>query len=210
MKIIDNKIRLSSANVQGIREKKKQHNVCKFLLNDQNRINVLCLQDTHLIESDQNDLLTVLPTCKCIIHGSKNNSRVVAVIIKNNFEYSIENVTKDYVGHLLLLDLQLSGFSLVIKNIYTPNNDNPRFFDEVRKYVEEFSETYTIVCGDLNLVLDPKLDSNNYMSVNNPRPRSKVLEIVENLKLSDVFILLNPTTKRYTWRRRNPINWTSF
>ena len=32
-----------------------------------------------------------------------------------------------------------------------------------------------------------------------------MLEIVENLKLSDAFRLLNPTTKRYTWRRRNPI-----
>ena len=49
--------------------------------------------------------------------------------------------------------------------MYVPNNDNPQFFDKVRKYVEDSSETYTIVCGDLNLVLDPKSDSNNYMSV---------------------------------------------
>ena len=42
------------------------------------------------------------------------------------------------------------------------------------------------------------------MSVNNPQSRSKVLEIVENLKLSDPFRLLNPT-KRYTWKRCNPI-----
>ena len=109
------------------------------------------------------------------------------------------------MGNLLLVDLQLSGFSLRIINIYAPNIDNPQFFDKVRKYIEDSSETYTIVCGDLNLVLDPKLDSNNYMSVNNPQSRLKALEIVENLKLRDAFRLLNPTTKRYTWRRRNPI-----
>ena len=102
------------------------------------------------------------------------------------------------MGNFLLVDLQLSGFSLRIIKIYAPNNDNPQFFDKVRKYVEDSSETYTIVCGDLNLVLNPKLDSNNYMPVNNPRSRLKVLEIVENVKLRDVFRLLNPTTKRYT------------
>ena len=126
------------------------------------------MQDTHLIEFHQNDLLTVLPTCKCIIHGSKTNARGVAVIIKNSFEYAIKNVTKDSVGNLLLVNLQLSGFSLRIINTHAPNNDNPQFFDKVRKYVEDSSETYTILCGDLNLVLNPKLDSNNYMSINNP------------------------------------------
>ena len=168
IKIIDNKKGLSSANVQGIRDKKMRHDVCNFLLNDQNRINVLCLQDTHLTESDQNDLLTLLPTCKCIIHRFKTNSRGVAVIIKNNFEYSIKNVMRDNVGNLLLVDLQLSGFSLRIINIYARNNDNPKFFDKVRKYIKDFSETYTIVCGDLNLGLDLKVDSNNYISGNNP------------------------------------------
>ena len=72
--MIDNKIRLSSANVQGSRDKKKWYAVCNFLLNDQNKINVLCLQDTHLIESDQSEMLTLFPHCNYIIHGSKTKS----------------------------------------------------------------------------------------------------------------------------------------
>ena len=43
------------------------------------------------------------------------------------------------------------------------------------------------------------------MNINNPRARSKVLDIVKNLKLSDAFRLIHPTTKRYTWRRCNPV-----
>ena len=182
--------------------------MCNFLLNDQNKVNVLCLQDTHLIESDQCEsdqceMLTLLPHCNCIIHGSKTNSRGVAIIIKNNFEYSIKNTTTDNGGNLLLVDLQMSDFSLRIIN--APNNDSPLFFEKVRKFVEDSGETYTIVCGDFNLVLDPNLDSNNYMSVNNPQSRSKVLQTIENSKLCDAFRLLNPTAKRFTWRRRNPI-----
>ena len=202
--MIDNKIRLSSANVQGIRDKKR-YDVCNFLSNDRNKITVLCLQDTHLNESDQSEMLTLLPQCNCIIHGSKTNSRGVAIIIKNIFEYSIKNTITDTGGNLLLVDLQMSDFYLRIVNIYTPNNDSPFFFDKVRKYIEDSGKTYTIVCGDFNLVLDPNLDSNNYMSVNNPQSRSKVLQTIENSKLSDVFRLLNPTAKRFTWRRCNPL-----
>ena len=51
----------------------------------------------------------------------------------------------------------------------------------------------------------PILENHFATSVNNPRSRSKVLEIAENLKLSDAFRLLNPTTKRYTWRSCSPI-----
>ena len=187
---------MSSANVQGIREKKKWHDVCNFLLKTHNKINRLYLQDTHLTKSDENEVLTAFPTWKYIIHGCKTNSRAVAIIIKNNFENSIKNVTTDNVGNRLLVDLQLSGFSLRIINIYTPNNDNPQFFDKIRNYVEDFGETYTIICGDFNLILNPNLDSNNYVTINNPRSRSKVLDIVKNLKLLDAFRLLNPTSKR--------------
>ena len=75
----------------------------------------------------------------------------------------------------------------------------------LKKYLEESGQTYTIVYVDFNLVLDPNLNSNNYTSVNNPQSRSKVLQTIENSKLCDAFRLLNPTTKRFTWRRRNPI-----
>ena len=59
--------------------------------------------------------------------------------------------------------------------------------------------------ANYNLPPASRAGDNNYVTINNPRSRSKVLDIVKNLKLSDAFRLLNPTTKRYTWRRRNPV-----
>ena len=46
--------------------------------------------------------------------------------------------------------------------MYAPNIDNPIFFMKIREYMEESTEMYTLLCGDLNLVLDPKMDSQNY------------------------------------------------
>ena len=47
--------------------------------------------------------------------------------------------------------------------MYVPNIDNPVFFMKIRDYMEETTEMYTLLCGDLNLVLDPKMDSHNHM-----------------------------------------------
>ena len=50
---------MSSANVQGIRDKRKRHDVLNYLLNDKNKIDILCLQDTHLTHSDEHETLQI-------------------------------------------------------------------------------------------------------------------------------------------------------
>ena len=64
---------------------------------------------------------------------------------------------------------------------------------------------YTILCGDLNLVLDPKMDAFNYVHVNNPRSREILLETINALNLYDIFRETHPESKQYTWRRKKPL-----
>ena len=61
-----------------------------------------------------------------------------------------------------------------------------------------------VVGGDLNVSLQPLLDSynNNDSNVNY---RKSILNICENLNLIDVWRIINPETKRYTWRRNTPL-----
>ena len=61
------------------------------------------------------------------------------------------------------------------------------------------------MCGDMNLIMDPKLDTYNYTTINNPKSRKVVIEMLESLEISDIYRELHPNTKRYTWRRKNPI-----
>ena len=89
--------------------------------------------------------------------------------------------------------------------MYAPNIDNPIFLMKIREYMEESTEMYTLLCGDLNLVLDPKIDSQNYLHLNNPKSRSILMESMQALNLSDIFRQLNPSLRRYTWCRRNPV-----
>jgi hypothetical protein len=55
-----------------------------------------------------------------------------------------------------------------------------------------------------NLVLCPELDYCNYLHVNNPKSREKVLELIEERSLIDPYRQLYPDSFRYTWREKNP------
>ena len=67
---------------------------------------------------------------------------------------------------------------------------------------------HCIICGDLNLILDPLKDSYNYRHLNNPRARNTVLEIMNTRGFFDVFRYENNDLVRYTWRRKNPFRQT--
>ena len=56
---------------------------------------------------------------------------------------------------------------------------------------------------DFNLVLNPDLDTKNYININNPKAREKVLDICEEFNLIDVWRESYPEEKKYTWRTSN-------
>ena len=192
-------IKVSSANVQGIRDMSKQIDVITYLLKD---ANIICLQDTHLAKLDTHCLRTNFPNCEIFIEGNRTNTRRVLILLKKNFEYKIRYSTSENAGNLLLLDLDLGEISLRLINIYV---DNPCFFQKVSNFVEQSSETYSLLCGDLNLVLDPKLDSHNYVSIKNPKAREVLLQNMDKHNLTDIFKQLHPKVKRFTWQRRYPM-----
>ena len=73
-----------------------------------------------------------------------------------------------------------------------------KVFLNVSTFVPDF-------CGDLNLILNPEIDSQNYVNINNPQSRLHLLETMQIYNLKDAYRIINPTLRRYTWRRKNPV-----
>ena len=44
---------------------------------------------------------------------------------------------------------------------------------------------YVIWTGDFNLEMDPKKDAHNYININNPKSREKVIDLCAEFKLKD-------------------------
>ena len=200
--VLGETLKVLSASCQGLREKKKRYDVINYF--DGLRPNIICFQDTHLTKKEI-DEIAMVTGYETYISGSKTNARGVAFLIKNNFEYKVKNFEDDDSGNWQVIDVDTASITLRIVNIYAPNSESPEFFSNLTQFIENNEQDYLIICGDFNLVLDPNLDYFNYKNVNNPISRKTVLDILQTHNLRDAFRSLNPSLRRYTWRRKNPI-----
>ena len=191
-----------SVNCQGLRTPSKQQDVLNYLSNLD--LSIICLQDTHWLDTDVPFVKKVW-NGDCIINGKKSNSRGVAILFKKNFEYKIEFISNDEDGNLICVDLSLSDMSLRLINIYAPNTDSPEFFNKVKEMIEANLQDHIVICGDYNLALDPTLDTSNYKNINNPNARKTLLKIIQSHNLVDAYRFYHENAKRYTWRRKNPV-----
>lgn len=178
-------IKIASVNCQGLHTSSKRQDVLNFY--KKQGYSILCLQDTHFT-SEIEPFIETQWGYKCIFNSFRSNSRGVCLLFNNNFEFKIHNEIKDNEGNLLAIDITIEENRVTIINIYGPNYDSPCFYEEVRDIFLNLDNDYFILCGDFNLALNPVLDTENYINVNNPKARDKVLELMKDLQLVEFTI----------------------
>ena len=197
-------IEVSSANVRGLKDPNKCRDVLQYY-KENCKSNIICLQDTHWTNDDFRKINAIWNN-PIYINGQKSNARGVAILFKSNFEFKILETNIDSLGNLIQLDILIENeVTLRLINIYAPNNDDPIFFMNLENLNAENTCQYLLICGDFNLVLDPKKDTKNYKNINNPKARDKLLSIITNYDLTDIFRQMHPDKLSYTWTRKNPM-----
>ena len=196
-------IRILSANCRGLQCHMKRVDVLNYF--GAQDVNIICLQDTHWPDSQSKSIRKIWNN-ECIIHGNSTNSRGTAILFKNNFEYKILDEKRDGLGNWIKLDLKIENkFNLRLINVYAPNSDSCSFIEEIDNLLQNNNMEHIIITGDLNIVLEPKLDSDNYVNINNPQNRTGFINLRNNYDLIDCFRYLYPDVMKYTWRRTHPI-----
>ena len=195
-------LNIYSMNCQGLRNNNKRKDVITYLkaLNP----DIICLQDTHLKTLEVN----LLQNCwdgEVFLNGVYTNSRGVGILFKNTLQFEVLKIITDDNGNLLLLHMNCENKKLLLINVYGPNNDNEYFFEKLNEYVDSFDHEYCIICGDLNVTLDPTKDTYNYVGLTNPKARDSLLKVMDTCSLVDIYRYSYPECRRYTWRRKNPI-----
>ena len=109
---------------------------------------------------------------------------------------------KDEHGNKLILDMIIEGKKNTLINIYGPNRDEPDFYDDINNHIKDL-DNQVILAGDFNMVLDPDKDCKDYVNINNPKARDKVLNLIIECNLIDPWRELNLETNQFTWRKKN-------
>ena len=100
------------------------------------------------------------------------------------------------------MDITIEGKRLTLISIYGPNRDDPDFYQGVFNSIIKYNNP-VILAGDFNLVIDPDMDLQDYVNINNPKAREQVLNMMFEHNLLDVWTDLNLQNYQYTWRRKH-------
>lgn len=195
-------LQIFSQNCQGLGNVQKRRSLFKHLRSK--KYNIICLQDVHL-QNEMEKYIKAEWGYNIFMSSFSRNSRGVMVLMNNNFEHKVERVKIDPNGNFVILDLNIEGKNITLVNLYGPNEDKPQFYNNLKQKYQEFSNEYVIICGDWNLVLDPDIDTNNYLHINNPRARLEVLKLLNEDNFIDVWRVMHDNEKGFTWSRKNPV-----
>ena len=165
---------------------------------------IYCLQDTHFTDEDVRNIIDQWGDSNCVFSNYRSNARGVAILFGKTLDYKINRKIVDSYGNYIILDIKINDRKITLVNLYGPNNDSPNFFKQISSCIDDIDNEETIICGDFNCVLKPELDYYNYKSINNPKAREIVLELMNTKYLVDPFRENNPTKKQFTWKKRNP------
>ena len=195
-------LKILTAICHGFGDYKKRRDVLNYL--HKKNYNIYFLQDTHFTKDEEKIILSQWGY-KGIFNSYQSNSRGVAILFRNNFEFQLKNTVIDNEGNFIIAEIIIEKKLFTLINVYGPNEDRPHFYCNLFKKLETLSNENIIMAGDFNLVMDQKLYTMNYKNLNNPKARMELIQLMENENLCDIFRFLNPDKMKYTWRKKKPL-----
>jgi len=127
------------------------------------------------------------------------------ILINPSLECKIEKCITDKNGRFIILKLSFDEQSIVLVNIYAPNDvqQQLKFFSTLNQLLQEFAEEKILIAGDFNCALSPK-DKIGGKSVTR---KASVIKQIETLcashNLRDIWRNINPELSRFTWRNKS-------
>ena len=199
---------ITSFNCNGLGQKPKRVKIFKWLKREFKGI--YCLQETYSIPKiEKSWACNIGHQHKIYFSHGTSNSRGVCIIVPKKLVPYITKTSQDNEGRYIALQFHLEGKNYTVLNVYAPTQEKTveqlNYLKSIELLLEEFSDSTLIIGGDFNIIQNPILDKYNAKS-DQPSPNAKYLEGIKiKYHLGDIWRIYNPTLKRYTWRRRNPL-----
>ena len=141
---------------------------------------IYLLQDIHCGPGRENTFRNAWGT-DILISPYRNNARGVAILTKG-VKIKVGESKIDECGNYIIAKVVINDtLRIILVNIYGPNDDNPKFYEELGKICEEMGNENTpfIIGGDFNIALNGSIDTFNYVRENNIRARDVLLGLLE-------------------------------
>jgi exonuclease III/uncharacterized protein Smg (DUF494 family) len=190
------KIKFVNMNVKGIKGERKRNNVLHWA--NKKKFDIMTMQETHFEETDLNSWKKVWDSTLEYSSGS-NKSRGVVTLINKKLDHKVLAVEKDTEGRWVIIKIDVKGLELHIVNFYGPNEDHPIHIETLFEKLSEMEAVKIILTGDFNFVQNINLDKYGGQKKTNQKCQKSCLNWMENNNISDIWRLMNPNKRQYTW-----------
>ena len=177
-----NTIKCFSHNAHGLSNQIK----CRTLFRSMKKVNadIVFFQEVHGTK-ETNTLWNSEWGGKGIYANGDSNAQGVALLFSKAVGNRVRDVVRDVYGHYLICKLELEEGSYCIVNVYAPNQDRPKFFQEVFEQMRFLNCAFTIMGGDFNVVQNPKMDRSREV-VYHPESLSVIQEFMDMENIIDI------------------------
>lgn len=197
-----------SLNVRGLHQEKKRRSLFKRLKTE--NVQICFLQETFSTPEVETRWRHEWGGQIFFVHGT-NHARGVMILIQADLDAEIVDVHHDDIGRLLLVNAKIDDGIFKLMNVYSPNSEKSQlhFFRFVHKFMKKYlkSTDNILLGGDFNVILNYTLDrkGGNLVQSHQYKQVISTLQLINSeFELIDIWRTKNPTTKRFTWRRKHP------
>uniref|UniRef100_A0A8C5QV12 exodeoxyribonuclease III n=1 Tax=Leptobrachium leishanense TaxID=445787 RepID=A0A8C5QV12_9ANUR len=189
-------MKIISLNVKGLNIPHKRHSLYTDINSE--KPDVICLQETHFKHS----LYT--PQYLTQYHSTfKTKARGVTLLIHNRVAFQMHRILKDPKGRYIILVCTINSRIYTLVSIYAPNAAQSQFLSQVLQKVTDIQSGTLVICGDLNMGLDPLKDRSSTVTCRQHGTSSqRFRQLLNRYNLYDAWRLLHPTERDYTFRSR--------
>ena len=195
------RLQLNSFNARGLGNSRKRQTIFQWLKKQHQGITLL--QETHSTELSEATWVKEWGNNIEFCHGTYN-SRGVAILFPDHYDYTINEVIRDNTGRFLLLDMTINEQPIILVNIYAPTknheNEQMAFLNFISERLEEYIDKNIILGGDFNVCLNQDLDKTGGKQNTYSNYANALVDFKDQFDLIDIWRVTNPDEKRHAWR----------
>lgn len=194
-------VKTLTLNCNGLNSKIKSKRILSVML--KSHADVIFLQKTHLKR-------THLPVFKSprfplqLQAPGISKSRSVAILFSVRLCVTLKDQLTDPEGCFLFINVHIEGEPFTLASLCVPNKKQTLFLEKCSKSLQSFACGLHIVGGDLNCLMNSKLDYSGSKKARDPvrlqaDSFSTQRRILEQYNLQDVWRLHHPKERDYTF-----------
>ena len=200
---------LISLNTARLHDYEKRCEVFHQLKQQTSKSAIIFMQETHIVKSDEK-IWTNQFGCgsgSSIFSHRKSDARGVLIALREvrNYQVTLQHIESS--GRYIVLNNLIDNNPVILVNYYAPNVESKqlKLFDELNHIFNSLGiaeNTMFIWSGNFNMIFDTNLDVDGDFPKMKINSLSKLLSMMSENDLCDIFWVRNSDTPRFSWCRK--------